>query len=252
MPLRKHPVKSYLLLLLLGTLAPFAAANENLVIVKDDPPGNGIAEPSIEYDDLGRGWMAYTAMRLPDIAETRIALSMDNGGELPTAVEQHTLECADCREWQARAHQLRRRTLRSVEAGAVPEIEIEQYPSRFRLHRYLRFALAWAGVLLVVWNVADTVSPGSTVAIHAERHQAAFGVALGLAFLFVAWRPDRAYGMVPFAVTFTFALSFSAIIDLANGDSTLLKESQHVVELAGLAVLWVLGTAAGPGRKKSA
>lgn len=79
MPLRKHPVKTFLLLLLLGTLPPFAAANDNTVIVKDNPPGNGIAEPSIEYDELGRGWMAYTATRLPDVAETRLALSMDNG-----------------------------------------------------------------------------------------------------------------------------------------------------------------------------
>ena len=93
-------------------------------------------------------------------------------------------------------------------------------------------------------------APGSGSAIHLERHQAAFGVALGLAFLFVAWRPDRAYGMVPFAATFTFALSVSAIIDLFNGASTPLRESAHLVELAGLGLLWALGVAAGPGKKR--
>ncbi len=123
-------------------------------------------------------------------------------------------------------------------------------PDRFRLHRWLRFALAWAGVLLIAWNLVDMFAPGSGTAIHLERHQAAFGVALGLAFLFVAWRPDRAYGMVPFAATFTLALSISAIIDLVNGASTLVRESPHLVELAGLAMLWVLGAAAGPGRDR--
>lgn len=119
-------------------------------------------------------------------------------------------------------------------------------------YRSVRLALAWAAVLLIVWNLVDMFAAGSGPAIHLERHQAAFDVALGMAFLFVAWRPDRAYGMVPFAATFTFALSISAIIDLANGASTLLRESAHLIELAGLALLWVLGVAVGPGRRKPA
>lgn len=117
------------------------------------------------------------------------------------------------------------------------------------LHRWLRLALAWIGILLVGWNAVTMVAAGSGVAVHLERHQAAFSVALGIAFLFVAWRPDRAYGMVPFAATFTAALSLAAIIDLIHGTSTLPRESRHLVELAGLAVLWVLGAAAGPARR---
>jgi len=118
------------------------------------------------------------------------------------------------------------------------------------LHRWVRFALAWIGVLLIAWNIVGMFSAGSGSAIHLERHQAAFDVALGLAFLFVAWRPDRAYGMVPFAATFTFALSISAIIDLINGASTLVRESAHLLELAGLGLLWFLGAAVGPGRRR--
>ena len=123
-------------------------------------------------------------------------------------------------------------------------------PERFAAHRWVRFALAWAAVLLIVWNVVDMFAAGSGSAIHLERHQAAFDVALGFSFLFVAWRPDRAYGMVPFAATFTFALSAAAIIDLINGASTPLRESAHLVELAGLGLLWILGITVGPGRKR--
>jgi len=105
-------------------------------------------------------------------------------------------------------------------------------------------------VVLIAWNVVDMFAAGSGSAIHLERHQAAFDVALGLALLFVAWRPDRAYGMVPFAATFTFALSLAAVIDLANGASTMLRESAHLIELFGLALLWVLGVAVGPRRRR--
>ncbi len=123
-------------------------------------------------------------------------------------------------------------------------------PHRFAMHRWIRVALGWAGLLLVVWNVVDMFSAGSGAAIHLERHRAAFAVALGLAFLFVAWRPDRAYGMVPFAATFTFALSVSAVIDVVNGATTLLRESAHLIEILGLVLLWTLGFAVGPGRQK--
>lgn len=57
--------------------------------------------------------------------------------------------------------------------------------------------------------------------------------------------------MVPFAATFTLALSISALIDLVNGASTLVKESAHLIELVGLALLWWLGAAVGPGRRSS-
>lgn len=183
-----------------------------------------------------------------DAARDAISVAIDDGSELSAATLQHIAGCDECDDWQEQAHRLRRQMLRAA-TSPTRDLEVEQLPARFRLHRWLRFVLAWAGVLLVVWNVVDMFAPGSGSAIHPERHQAAFGVALGLAFLYVARRPDRAYGMVPFAATFTLALSVSAVIDLANGASTFVRESAHLVELAGLGVLWVLGAAAGPGRK---
>lgn len=178
------------------------------------------------------------------MAQVELSVSIDSGKPVMAEVEDHLMECAECARWQERAHQLRRATVRSADGGAG--VRVSTVPSRFVMYRWVRFGLAWAGVLLVAWNVVDMFARGSGSAIHLERHQAAFGVALGLAFLFVAWRPDRAYGLVPFAATFTLALSVSALIDLVNGASTLLRESAHLVEIAGLALLWVLGAAAGP------
>jgi predicted anti-sigma-YlaC factor YlaD len=187
-----------------------------------------------------------------ETARLAISESIDDGRPAVAEAEAHVETCVACRRWQEAAHQLRRATLRPVSGDEAVSKPMTRLPERFTLHRWVRFGLVWAAVLLVGFNVVDMFAAGSGSAIHLERHQAAFGVALGLAFLFVAWRPDRAYGMVPFAATFTFALSISAIIDLANGASTLLRESAHLIELAGLALLWVLGAAVGPGRKRGA
>jgi predicted anti-sigma-YlaC factor YlaD len=185
-----------------------------------------------------------------DAARLAISDSIDGGAPIGENVLHHLTHCAACRSWQEAAHRLRRATMHPVAASAPPQIPVPRLPERFAFHRWIRFALAWAALLLIVGHVVAMFSTGTGSSIHLERHQAAFDVALGLAFLFVAWRPDRAYGMVPFAAAFTFALSVSALIDLINGASTLVRESQHLIELAGLGLLWWLGSAVGPGRKR--
>ncbi|MEA2001899.1 MAG: hypothetical protein U9N84_08455 [Actinomycetota bacterium] len=185
-----------------------------------------------------------------DEVRAEISAAIDEGSSVSGEGNGHLDGCDACRSWRERAHELRRATLRPVSANAMQDFQVSELPHRFNLHRWIRIALGWGGVLLVGWNILAMVAPGSGAAIHLERHQAAFGVALGLAFLFVAWRPDRAYGMVPFAAAFAFALGLSAVIDLVNGESTLLRESRHIIELVGLALLWVLGAAAGPSSKR--
>lgn len=186
-----------------------------------------------------------------DTARIEISSAIDDGIAVSMAVADHVDGCPACRQWQEGAHKLRRATLRPV-TDETMEVRVTGLPPRFTAHRWIRFALGWAGVLLVVWNVVDMFATGSGPAIHLERHQAAFDVALGLAFLFVAWRPDRAYGMVPFAAMFALALTISAVIDLVNGASTPLRESAHLIEILGLILLWFLGLAVGPSRKPSA
>lgn len=185
------------------------------------------------------------------MARLAISEAIDGDKVISQSVTEHLNRCPACRSWQEAAHRLRRATMHPVLAGEHPPVAVSRLPERFVLHRWIRFALGWAAVLLIGGNIVAMFSAGSGSAIHLERHQAAFDVALGMAFLFVAWRPDRAYGMVPFAVTFFLALSVSAAIDLVNGASTLVRESAHLIELAGLGLVWWLGAAVGPGRRRS-
>lgn len=176
-----------------------------------------------------------------DCDDARVLISADLDGQLTDRAEllTHLADCAACRAWRDHAAVLPHR---------APSVSPAIVPRGFLAYRWIRIALAWAGILLIAWNAGGVVTGGSDESIqHLWRHQHAFGVALGLAFLVVAWRPDRAYGLVPVAAIFTVALGGAAAIDLANGSTPLGRETRHIVEIVGLALLWVLGWSAGPG-----
>jgi predicted anti-sigma-YlaC factor YlaD len=181
-----------------------------------------------------------------DCDEAHTLISADLDGQLDDRgpLDAHLATCASCREWRSRAGALANATRASSPAT-------HPVPRGFLAYRWARYALAWAGLLLVVWNLPGVFGTVDESFQHLWRHQHAFGVALGLTFLFVAWRPDRAYGLVPVAATFTVALGGAAVVDLVNGSTPLSREVRHIVEIAGLALLWALGVSAGPGRRRS-
>lgn len=184
-----------------------------------------------------------------DHTEAHDLISLDVDGRLAdtTALDAHLAECDECRDWHDRAVALASRTRPPTDEWQHPNIE----PRHFGMFRALRFALAWTGALLIVWSAPGVFDSTTDEAyIHLARHQAAFGVAIGVVFLVVAWRPDRAYGVMPMAVVFVVALTGAAVADLALGASSLSKESRHVVEIIGLGLLWALGVNAGPGRTR--
>lgn len=189
-----------------------------------------------------------------ECTEVRTLLSSILDGDLDPSrdLEAHLATCAECRGWRDDAA-----ALAAIAQEPLPGDErvlgfLPPLPRGFRRYRWMRVVLAWAGVLLLVWHAPGMFDGSVEVsALHVTRHQHTFGVALGLTFLFVAWRPDRAYGVVPVAATFTVALGGAAIVDLVNGASTLDRESVHLVEIVGLAILWALGWSAGPGRRRT-
>ena len=65
-------------------------------------------------------------------------------------------------------------------------------------------------------------------------------VALAVAFLFVAWRPLRAIGLLPFVAVLSVCLGATAIIDLMHGHAVAVLETSHLLELVGTALLWLL------------
>ncbi len=183
-------------------------------------------------------------------ARDLVSAQIDGDSGQVAEVEAHLATCAGCSAWRENVHGMTRRLMRSATGHGPRRSFVPRPPRGFGRYRAIRLVLAWIGVLLVAWNLPDLFAGGVDVTfIHLARHQNAFSMALGVTFLFVAWRPDRAYGMVPVAAVFAIAVA-GATIDLINGASTIERESIHLVEILGLVLVWILGISAGPGRKR--
>jgi hypothetical protein len=70
---------------------------------------------------------------------------------------------------------------------------------------------------------------------------------VGLAY--VAWRPHRAFGLLPFALALVGTTIGAAILDVWTQRSTALAESVHVTEMIGVAILWMI--AGSPGWERA-
>lgn len=182
-------------------------------------------------------------------ARTLLSAAMDGDLVPSPELEAHVAGCRACLQWRDDAHALTRIGMEPAPTRGLTRRVAATLPRGFSRYRWIRLALAWGGFLLIVWHLPGMLDSGTDILIrHLSRHQHAFGFALGVVFLFVAWRPDRAYGVVPAAAAFTVTLAGAAVVDLIMGASTLGREAPHVVEIVGLGLVWVLGLSAGPGR----
>ena len=124
-----------------------------------------------------------------------------------------------------------------------------QKPPRFARNRWIRAGLFATGVALLVGHVPDLLQPLAGADVHVARHQAAFVVGLAIVFLYVSWRPDRAYGLLPVTVVLGAVLVIAVAIDVAAGNTELALERSHIIELIGMALAGWLGWEMGPGKR---
>ena len=164
-------------------------------------------------------------------------------------LDLHLDGCAACTSYAERLATVDRR-VRLRPAESVPDL-VMAVTSRVRpavLGRggWMRPGLAWVAVVLFAQNVVPLVLGETEGAeTHLARHLGAFGVALAIGFAYVAWRPHRAFGMLPFVGALVVTMLASTGFDLADGDRSALAETAHLAELAGLALLWMI--AGSPG-----
>ena len=84
---------------------------------------------------------------------------------------------------------------------------------------------------------------------HISHHLGIFSTAYAVTLLFVAVRPSRARALVPFTVVMAVGMVTFAVVDVMGGDAFALSELSHLLELAGLVLVWLLATRRGwPGR----
>jgi predicted anti-sigma-YlaC factor YlaD len=180
--------------------------------------------------------------------EIREACSAALDGE-PTeisrsAIDRHLRRCPHCRDFAIAAEHLTVTSLREDMPDLAPRVVAAARANGAVMPLWLSpvrvalvlVALAQLGLAVpaLLWGT-DEGAP-----IHIAHEAGVWDLALAVGFLFAAWRPLRAVGMLPFVATLSAGLMLTAVIDLVNGHAVALTETTHLLELAGAALLWIL------------
>jgi predicted anti-sigma-YlaC factor YlaD len=184
-----------------------------------------------------------------ECSKAREALSAVLDGEpTPTsaALAAHVRTCTACRRFVDGARALDALTHSAL--GDAPDLTAQVLQkARAERHRpdpltsTLRLGLAAAAIAQLVLAVPALIyGTDEGAPIHIAHEVGAWDLALALAFVFAAWRPLRAVGLLPFAAALSGGLILTAIIDVAHGRAVALTETTHLLELVGTAFLYLL------------
>lgn len=184
---------------------------------------------------------------------TREAVSARADGEATSddlaLADAHLAGCVGCRRFASDMERIDR-MIRIRPAEPVPSlvasVTARARPARLGRGGWLRPALAWVAAVMLVQSVpALLFGQASGTSPHLARHLGAFGAALAIGFAYAAWKPHRAFGLLPFTAALVATTTVSIVADIVTGSRTPLAELIHVTELAGLALLWMV--AGSPG-----
>ena len=198
-----------------------------------------------------------------DCTQCKEALSARLDGEDDeaerSAVDAHVAACPACHRFAddaARVTRLARTAVATSEPDIVDGIlAAAPRPRRSRVVPVVRVllglvGLAQAEVALVGMIGAHSehggvVMQGASVA-HFAHESAAWNLALGVGFLWVAWRSSRPSGMVPTLATFVVVLTALVVMDAMAGGVDAARLLAHGLVVLGLVWVVVLDRLPGP------
>jgi predicted anti-sigma-YlaC factor YlaD len=207
-----------------------------------------------------------------DCDAVREALSARLDGEDPGVPDQtvdHHLEgCRACTAWAEELATLHR-MVRVREAEPVPDLSAAivaaHQPAGSRAQRTGRagrlplLGEAVSGARWGLFVVALTKlvlaapallgqDPGATV--HVAREIGSFDIALAVGLLVAALQPARAWGLLPLAAALAAVMAGTAVLDVADGRISTVGEAHHLLDLAGVALLWMVAREARPSTRR--
>lgn len=165
------------------------------------------------------------------------------------AMSAHVDGCSECAAYAddvaLLTRSVRLRPL-DVQPDFVERVMARSAGARLGRGAWLRPALAWCGVVVAVQAIGPLVfAEMDGTPTHVARHVGASALALAIGFLFVAWRPQRAAGLLPFGAALLAATLVGVVLDTAAGNRSAIAETTHLAELVGLVLLWLV--AGSPG-----
>jgi predicted anti-sigma-YlaC factor YlaD len=176
-----------------------------------------------------------------------VAISTQIDGEVPwlpaDVLETHLAGCPACVDWQRRAHTMTRRVRlggafldHDLTPRVLAAVPVARDRGRMRLaRRGLLIALAVAQFAIAAPMLF--LGHDREAGLHAAHELGSFNLALAIAFAVGAVRPKLSAGLAwPCAIA-AGGLVTTAIIDLIGGQAVGADEAQHLVALAGAALL---------------
>lgn len=185
-------------------------------------------------------------------------MSGELDGELSTlegeAMQIHLGGCEECRSFRASAAKLHRST-RITAADEVPDLTAAILATasmrlgrdrrrEFNFRTYatlLRLTLALVALVqigLAFPAVLQQATGG--IELHGATHLGGWDLAFAIGLLVVAVQPWRSRGLLPMAIALVTVMLLTNAIDLSGRQSIGHPESSHLLELAGLTLLWLL------------
>jgi predicted anti-sigma-YlaC factor YlaD len=114
-------------------------------------------------------------------------------------------------------------------------------PPRPGPHQGVRWALVAVALGQLVLALPDLVlGEDGGVTLHVARHAGSLMAAMAVGLIYVAWRPERAFGLLPIASALAACMVVTAVLDSADGEAHALGELHHLLEVAGLVLVWLL------------
>jgi predicted anti-sigma-YlaC factor YlaD len=177
------------------------------------------------------------------------------------ALDQHLDGCAACAAWGAEIAALHR-GVRVREAEPVPDLSeaiLRTVPlpaGRRRVPvstaRWALFTVALTQLVLAAPALLLGEDSGATM--HVARELGSFDVALAVGLLVAVWQPERAWGLLPVAAALAVVMGGTAVIDLTRGSTSTLGEAHHLLDAAGVGLLWAVAKEAThlPRRSRTA
>jgi predicted anti-sigma-YlaC factor YlaD len=183
----------------------------------------------------------------------REALSARLDGEAPGLddddIDSHLDTCEACGAWAEELATLHR-MVRVREAEVVPDLTaailgIQPAPVRrsplgetVGPARWALFVVALTQLVLAAPALVLGEDSGATV--HVARELGSFDVALAVGLLVAAWQPARAWGLLPVVAALALVMATTAVVDVVRGTASGFGEAHHVLDLAGLVLLWMV------------
>jgi predicted anti-sigma-YlaC factor YlaD len=197
------------------------------------------------------GWTCAEARELVSAAaDDELAPQEDEG------LQAHLERCADCRAYAEDLAALTRSIrVRAVDprADLTGAILARSRPPRLGRGGWMRPALAWIGVVIAVQSIGPLVFGNvDGTPTHVARHVGASALALAIGLLYAAWRPVRAFGLLPLVSALFVATIAAAVLDMTAGERTAVAETVHLAELTGMVLLWFVAGSPGWDRVRDA